>query len=31
MLALEPAGAAAQLGAAFEIGEQVYGIQAFTA
>jgi hypothetical protein len=31
MLALEPVGAAAQLGAALEVGEQVYGIQAFTA
>jgi hypothetical protein len=31
MLPLEPVGAAAQLGAALEIGEQVYGIQAFTA
>jgi hypothetical protein len=31
MLALEPVGAAAQLGALFEVGEQIPGIQAFTA
>jgi hypothetical protein len=31
MLALEPVGAAAQLGVAFEVGEDVCGVQAFTA
>ena len=29
--ALDPVGAAAQLGAAFEVGKHVYGLQAFTA
>jgi hypothetical protein len=31
MLALDAVGATAQLGAAFEVGELVYGLQAFTA
>jgi hypothetical protein len=31
MLALDPVGAAAQLGAPFEVGKCVYGLQAFTA
>ena len=31
MLALDAVGATTQLGAAFEVGERVYGLQAFTA